>query len=136
MVYVTLERLAVMCLPEFCQAIQIHVVHRKEYSLDLMIQDKQNFHQDHIHLLHAALIRSLVLCHGKVDQPQEVASTNEVHLDDNYSFSQILLGHPFWHLQTHYFVAMQLIDQHQDEHLVEAKELHLNNFQCSRRSHM
>ena len=35
----------------------------------------------------------VVLCRGKMDQSQEGASTNVAHLDDNYSFFQILLGH-------------------------------------------
>jgi hypothetical protein len=41
-----------------------------------------------------------------MDQLQELASINEALLSDIYSFSQILLGHSSWHLQTHYFVAM------------------------------
>jgi hypothetical protein len=81
-------------------------------------------------------MQSQVLCRGEVDQLQEVASTNEAHLGGSYSFSQILLGRPSWPHQTQYFAAMKSTDQHQDERLAEAKELHQNSFQRSGRSHM
>lgn len=85
--------------------------------------------------MHAALKQNLVLCRGKVDQLQEVASTNEAHLGDNYSFSRILLGRPSWPRQTHYFAAMQSTALHQGERLTEAKEMHQNSFQRSGRSY-
>jgi hypothetical protein len=69
-----------------------------------------------------------------VDQLQEVASTNEAHLDDRYSFSRILLGRPFWPHQTLCFAAIQSIGLHRGERLVEAKVLHQNSFQHIERS--
>jgi len=71
-----------------------------------------------------------------VDQHQEVASTNEAHLDDSYSFFQIFLGHPSLPPQTHYFAIMQSRGLHQDERLAEAKELHQNSFQHNGRFDM
>jgi hypothetical protein len=79
-------------------------------------------------------MQSRVLDRGEVDQLQEVANTNEAHLDDSYSFSQILLDHHSWPYQTHYFAAMQSTGLHQDERLEEAKELHQNSFQRNGRS--
>ena len=77
-----------------------------------------------------------ILYHGEVGLLQEVANTNVAHLGDSHSSSQIFLGRPSWHHQTQYFAAMQSTDQHQGEHLVEAKELHQNNFQRSGRSYL
>jgi hypothetical protein len=73
-------------------------------------------------------MQSLDLCRGEVDQLQEVASTNGALLSDSYSFSQILLDHTSWHYQTQYSAVMQSAALHQGERLVEAKELHQNNF--------
>ena len=81
-------------------------------------------------------MQSQALRHGEVDRFQEVASTNEVHVDDICSFSQILLDHPSWPHQTHYFAAMQSRGLHQDERLEEAKELHRNSFQRNGRFYM
>lgn len=135
-VYATLERSVVMCLLGFCQAIRIHVVRRTKCSLDLMIRNRQNFFKDHIQLLHAALMQNRVLYRGEVDQLQEVVSTNVAHLGNSYSFSQIFLGHPSLHLQTHYFVAMRSTGLHQGKRLEEAKEMYQNNFQRSGRSYI
>jgi hypothetical protein len=74
-------------------------------------------------------MQSLDLCRGEVDQLQEVASTNGALLSDSYSFSQILPDHTSWHYQIQYSAAMQSAALHQGERLVEAKELHQNNFQ-------
>jgi hypothetical protein len=81
-------------------------------------------------------MQSRALCRGEVDQLQEVAGTNEAHLDDSYSFSRILLGCPSLPHQTHYFVAMRSTGLHQGERPGEAKELHQNSFQRSGRTHM
>jgi hypothetical protein len=81
-------------------------------------------------------MQSRDLCRGEVDQLQEVASINEAHLGDSYSFSQISLGRTSWHHQTHYFSALQPTALHQGERLEEARELHQNSFQRSERSHM
>jgi hypothetical protein len=59
-----------------------------------------------------------------------------VRLGDSHSSSQIFLGRPSWPHQTRYFAVMKSIDQRQDEHLVEAKELHQNNFQRSGRPYL
>ena len=81
-------------------------------------------------------MRSPFLYRGEVDQLQEVASTNVAHLDDSHSSSRIFLGRLSWPHQTQYFAAMQSTDRHQDQHLVEAKGLHQNNFQRSARSYL
>jgi hypothetical protein len=74
-----------------------------ECSLGLMIRDRQTCYLYRTSLSHAALTQSLVLFRGEVDQLQEVVNTNEAHLGDSYSFSQILLGRPSWPHQIHYF---------------------------------
>src|SRR5215207_734287 len=79
-------------------------------------------------------MQSRVLDRGEVGQLQEVANTNEAHLDDSYSFSRILLDHHSWPHPTHYFAAMQSTGLHQGERLEEAKELHQNSFQRNGRS--
>ena len=77
-----------------------------------------------------------VLYRGEVGQLQEAVSTNVARLGDSHSSSRIFLGRPSWPHQTRYFAAMQSTDQHQGERLVEAKELHQNNFQRSERSYL
>jgi hypothetical protein len=73
---------------------------------------------------------------GKVGQLQEVVNTDVAHFGDIHSSSQIFLGCHSLPDQTQYFAAMQSTDQHQYEHLVEAKELHQNSSQRSRRSYL
>lgn len=86
--------------------------------------------------MYIELKQNQILCHDEVDQYQEVASTNEGHLGDIYSFSQIFLGHPSLPHQNRYFAIMQSRGLHQDERLAEAKELHQNNFQRNGRFYM
>ena len=69
--------------PGFCQAIQIHAVHIREYSLGLMIQDRHICYLDHTYLVHGAVMQNPVLYRGEVDQLQEVVSTNVAHSGDS-----------------------------------------------------
>jgi hypothetical protein len=60
------------------------------------------------------------LYRGEVGQLQEVVDTNEAHLGDNYSSSQIFLGHHSLPHQIQYFAGIKSTDQHQGKHLVVA----------------
>jgi hypothetical protein len=106
-----------------------------EYSLGLMIRDRQIYYLDRTSQLHAVM-QTLVPCRGEVDQLQEAVNTNEAHLGDSYSFFLLLLGCPSWPHQTHYLVVVQSTGQHQDERQAEAKEPRQNSFQSSGHSHM
>ena len=115
-----LERWQAMRPPEWCQVTQIRVVHRRGYSSDLKIQDKQACHHERIVQARVASAPSQTLCRVEGGQRQGVLNTNAARLGDSCPSFRILQGHPSEPDQILCFVVRQPVSLYQGGHLVEA----------------